>query len=889
VNPLTRTSLSPRLYSKLSLYIHIFIDILLIFFFAAIPFLRIGLDGVIRPLDSDFPLYPLEYYTRLSLWFETGAFFGNDGSFTSLAFRPFYFLPALLSLFGIPINIVNRVILILFFALLGLSAYIMVNILIPQRHRFAPLLSAFFYMYNPFIMGYLNLGHWYSLLTFAILPVFVLSFVKGLDQKSQWPKWALLTAVLSIFLIPRVRIFPIFIQFLSIYLILYFIKNRSFSHALQAVKFILLTIFTIIILNLSWILPSLVNFGSMFELLTTPSVITSKSFDYPSSFNSIFNILNLVGYGIPMNKEYGLFYETPLVRFVSLFILILIYLSILLRPKDLTVIFFTLSSLFFTLFMIMIIKIPFFMNLYLRVRAFVPLPLNLLFFPTSFHYTSLPIVLSYAFLLNSTFNDLIQRSKNIKISLIMRKKRNRTSFLHKEIRSKIFITLIILSILVNSWPLFAGVNKDFLSPIHVPSYYDESRQWLSNQKLDFRILAIPHPYWLHFMKHPWAFDGKRDITDILLQVSPVPVIAAKPKFGYSKGSEIINIAYSAVSNISGQKILDLLGVKYILVRHDVLHDQLNYYTSLEDIFTLEKSIGELDFFRNPTYAPIVSAASVALPIYGKVDALIPLTYLKELDFNSTAFFFINEMNEEDKLFLVNSCKRLLVFDQDFNDQTLLQVIDKKDVDVYFLFNSAFPSSIKVLKDGLYTLTTIERISLQESSSILNLSKDSTFLSLHARARAPRVSILSPIESSLMNSNRVELNTTKNSHVSYTIDVYSEAPFFLVLNMLYNPKWSAFLNGQELRHLETNSYANGYYVPETGRFSIELIYPGQQLLDIGTYISTIFFMIIVLYITGIYKSLNFRIPHFTRGRKDFFRSSFISFFKNLKKILLPKRC
>ena len=53
------------------------------------------------------------------------------------------------------------------------------------------------------------------------------------------------------------------------------------------------------------------------------------------------------------------------------------------------------------------------MNLYLNTVLFIPEPLDLLFFPKHFQYTSLPIILSYAFLLNYTFNELLKRSKNI--------------------------------------------------------------------------------------------------------------------------------------------------------------------------------------------------------------------------------------------------------------------------------------------------------------------------------------------------------------------------------------------------------------------------------------------------------------------------------------------
>jgi len=373
---------------------------------------------------------------------------------------------------------------------------------------------------------------------------------------------------------------------------------------------------------------------------------------------------------------------------------------------------------------------------------------------------------------------------------------------------------------------------------------------------DFRVLAIPPPYWLNFIKHPWAFDSKYDITDILSQVTPVPIITVKPKLGYTKGSEIINLAYSAISNNSGQKILELICVKYILVRHDVFNDQFNYNTSLSNIYTLEKSMGKLEFFKNPTYIPIISAVSNALPIWGRVDALLPLTYVKELNLNSTAFFFINNMNLNEKSFLLNSSKRILLYDREVDDKKLLKILENNDIDIYYLFNSLFPNSIKVIRDGLYNITTIDTTTLNKNSSIIKLSKGSNFLLPQEHVRTKNmISILSPINSSLADVNKIKLESRKINDIHYKIDVYSEVPFFIIFNMLYNPKWNAVLDGQKLRHLETNSYANCYYVPNNGRFLIELMYPGNNLSIIGAYISFIFLIIMLIYVTGVHRRYN----------------------------------
>ncbi len=65
------------------------------------------------------------------------------------------------------------------------------------------------------------------------------------------------------------------------------------------------------------------------------------------------------------------------------------------------------------------------------------------------------------------------------------------------------------------------------------------------------------------------------------------------------------------------------------------------------------------------------------------------------------------------------------------------------------------------------------------------------------------------------------------------------PFFLVLSQTYNKNWQAQINGNilpESDHFVAYGFANAWYVPNTGSFSIVVSYGPQRVLQIGQLVS-----------------------------------------------------
>ncbi len=975
-------------------YRNLVVDLFLLAFLVSIPFLRVGLDGVIRPLDSDFPLYPKDQIYKYSyVWFESGAMFGNDGSFTALSQNIFYLIPAFLSYTGLTINLVNRITLISYGTVAAWSAYIMTYLLIPNRRRFTPILAGLLFFYNPYILGELNLGHWFSILSYSALPIMLLATIKGLTE-CHWKRWSLILGMASVLALPRIRFFPIILEVLGIYVLFWLFQKKSWSKLIHILKFVVVSFCSILVFNLWWILPTLANLNSVYSLLVTPPTTSFSSFSFPTTFltdYSFSNIIGLVGYGIPLDQSYGAYFQSPLYLLLEIMLILSIF-SVLVFRWNRFVNFFAIISGVFLGFIISITYVMPIYNFYGWLSVNSPSPINFLLFPMGFEYRGIVIALSYAFLLGAGYNEVFRNEVPQKANRFYSRFLNKLFlfFAKRNFWKNFCAVLLVVLILVNSWPLFGGVKNDFLEPVIVPSYYDEARQWLNTQSGDFKILSLPHPYWIYFIKTPWAFNGTKDVSDVIQQVFPVPILSSKPGFGYAKdGSELLNILYESLPESSSQGPLSLLGCKYIVIRNDIIDSSfdVSYFKNNTNLI-LEKTIGDLDFYLNPSYSPLAYPSASVYSLWGDADLLVPLTYFPDFQWNNTTFVSLKDLSQEDIDFYLNFSNGLVVYNTPPN-ASIINKITEKQIPILYVFNWTFPRSIKILTDGIYTLESRAIDGNESENTALNLKKDeilynpnfdfslpSTSMNIYGttqendsatmetstllsdsnitwqcssvpgwhglvtsinqtewqlgslaqengaiflnmkgdqsggeirlsfnsadesrffwptqtiylnwsgwkefvlplnqfekigklewdepwsfwiwqevpneatglfeiqvsnitRLHGAKFSILKPNDTLTTDLSKTKVEIDKVSPVKYRINVTTEKPFFLILNQAYNDGWNARIKNQELQHFRANFYANGYYVPNVGNFSIEVTYSGQQYFELGAVIS-----------------------------------------------------
>ncbi len=114
----------------------------------------------------------------------------------------------------------------------------------------------------------------------------------------------------------------------------------------------------------------------------------------------------------------------------------------------------------------------------------------------------------------------------------------------------------------------------------------------------------------------------------------------------------------------------------------------------------------------------------------------------------------------------------------------------------------------------------------------------------------------------------KVNPTK-----YKVHINTSDPFFLIFSESYNSQWKAYINKTgdstnwiealyqnplpEDIHLQSNGYANTWYIDEAGQYDITLYFRPQSLFYVGAVISCITFGICFIYLT--WSQLRHRIP------------------------------
>jgi len=89
---------------------------------------------------------------------------------------------------------------------------------------------------------------------------------------------------------------------------------------------------------------------------------------------------------------------------------------------------------------------------------------------------------------------------------------------------------------------------------------------------------------------------------------------------------------------------------------------------------------------------------------------------------------------------------------------------------------------------------------------------------------------------------------------YVVNIKTASPFFLFFSETYHDGWKVFIDGKELSdkyHFVLNGFANGWYINQTGRFTILLEYTPQRVYDFGIKVSlfiVITFPTFVMYVS-----------------------------------------
>jgi hypothetical protein len=761
------------------------LDLLLILSLSFVTFWRMGSSGLWEAYDQSFSLYPAEKMRQLLyVWNEAGT--GFSTGIISSTVIPFSLPSAVLSYMGLPSSIIQKSLLIFYFALTGWGMYYLIRSLSffkdEMYDRAAGILSSTFYMFNLFIIYWMLIGA-YPQLPLAMLPftfAFMYKGLKACEKKGEWVKYALLIALSSIFFVTV----PEFMLTILFFFLLYFVYvalvdtlQRRLKVLLAKIKFLITTFLVSMLLNTYWLLPNI--YATIHQQYLQSAISASPGISRVLSFFNapkvMIQSLRLVIWILPVGEpitSLNYWVVSPYIAASGISLLVLAVVVLLLRLKDAKVVFFGLPLIFSIGFAT---GVPPFNSLYIWLYEHFPL----------FGILSDP----HKFLLITLFSQSILLGiATIEIYNFVSKRRRRIGMI-KTIRMRpaflAIVMVIIIIILTNSYPLLNGNMNGQLEAVNIPSYYVEAGDWLRSQQDNFRVVTVPMNPPAYSPSYVWTPYGVANSVFWATGVMPVPVI------GFSGWTSSVQIN-SQITNKTNQlgKIVSLWNVKYLIIENDMVNPATGQKIKTDDIQTIfncqedlqfVKTFGELKFYKNNVWH----------------DNLV---------YGSSTYLVLPEKSEWTGYEAL--CNNL----PDFNPTNSILFTSNSLPNTPDIYSNAVNISryIAITEDQITfaSLPTIPKSNMPVSYEKIN----PTIYIVHVDAETPFI-----------------LGLSINYDPMWIAEISGE-------NM-------------PLQHFQINFYANGWYVNKTGKYDIVIEYEAQKALDAGLGISAITATVLLSYLVS----------------------------------------
>jgi hypothetical protein len=598
------------------LQIHLWstIAILLIGFIGLLAFYWFRGNNLIAAGDFSMPLNRLRSFTANFYLWDSRALGASNPRILALTI-PLWAYFAFSQYIGLSVISTEKILFYFLFTVSGLSMYYLTTTML-GKYKFkhlAGLISGLIYMLNPYVAIIIMPVRQISFMIYALLPLVLGIFIKGLNEKRQC-KFAVIAAFVML-LATSVFVDPSFVPLtflpLLIYLIFFVLTNPRLKALFSAVRFTTIFIVTWILFNLYWLIPD--AYFSSSELSKVANAYSSVGVQAGVQLDSapILGAFRLLGYW-GLNSGYkgdpyfvwASAYQTSLLICVSFLLPFLAFILLLLKPKDKNVLFFAFFAII-GLFLVNGSYSP------LGQWIFSSIPLFDVFFRTPYLRFGMYVTLAYAFLigfaLSEIFNILTPRLKKIRIRV------------RPVINGLPIVFLLFLIVGVFAFPLWTG---DAIRPgtavipsarYQMPPYYQTASNWLGTDQSDFKILVLPISA-LGDAELKWANGGYN---------GPYPAGWLFPKAvitSSTDGNGIAGMAAQLIINnqtIAASKILALMNVKYVLFQNDTnwlyLENNTSWISTSPEQFqsilnksnalTLEKTFGQLLFYKNNYWQP----------------------------------------------------------------------------------------------------------------------------------------------------------------------------------------------------------------------------------------------------------------------------------------------
>ena len=777
---------------------------------------------------------------------------------------------------GISLTNIEKLWLILLNIIAGFSIYYLIKILLKNKNRFyiPAIVASFLYIFNLYLV--LDPVQEVYRLVQAFLPLILAFWIKGLEQESFLLKYPIYIAIASIFFTssyiipPVVSVIPIT---LFAYLIFFFFRNKS--KIFHGIKFAFTTLILIILINLWWVVvyfPNAIQISKgMREVKPFAALDTGPLLEF-------FRFLGqwgwkLKGYELPY-FPYAEYYDKFPLLFLSLFLSLIIFSSILFLKRYKEISYFVFLSLL-GLFMVKGTHAPLgeiYEFLYKNVPGFWT-------FREPYTKFTLLNIFSFSVLLSYSADGIYNFLGNLKF--IKKSK-------YYYVIPNISIILIILIILSVSFPMFTGENiwdkKDGNRRswhVKIPDYWIGIQNWFEKNDIKGKIFMTPKGG-LYNSPFDWEHGFSSTYTPAkVLFKNPILFFDSEPLTYANKLINSIYASFNPKEIIDFSKILSFLNVKYVLQQNDLNWEfgaegtlspiDMKKILQNQESFNEKKSFGKLDLYKidDAFFIPKIYTPNRIIYFQG---GIVDIEYLSKIssfnEFNGEIGIFFSELLDINNIPNMDYVSHIFLkanIQRNKDDTNWIYKIDvpfKLDYSIYLKNSESFKNhnidSISMSindKDKKIKIRDFE----DEKWIFLDNSKlnkgsykiEFSFLDSAGKKKPPiLLDIAIKADKESLEKPEVifkEINSTK-----YEIEIKdAKYPYFLVLCENFNKNWKIYLNKKSLsenEHYIINGFANSWLINEKGNYNIIIKYLPQKYMNFGILISslTLFFSISFLF-------------------------------------------
>ncbi len=645
----------------------LFQDLIIVFILGLVPLLWFKSGCIINGPDVCFPLAPVRFFINR---FFTWNHLNNTGlsSASNITTIFFHGIQAFFYWISSSLFLTQKASYCFWFTAICLSMYYFISVIQKENpNRLQRFVAVLVYAFNPFVFNIWEVAKAAELSSLVAMPVMLGFFIQGLDGRLNYLKASVFAGLLSLLFSemgasPSVFVMPVGIclGYFVFYCIIEILKGARVEHLFLLFGFLGLFFGVYLLFNFFWILPY------SFELLNTLKTSTSKevleAFNMVnwlkgiSTHTSILNVIRFQGawdwyyswQGEPYVAYAKTYFNHSFFLLMSVALPILAYMAVLFK-RNKEVLFFMVVAFIGTLFATG--AHPPFGCIFLWITKKIPV---FLVFRSPYYKFSLATLFAYAYLVSVSVSAIYHKcnfSKRFKASFRI------SSTKEYKLVPNLLILILIIFYLSYNFPMLTGKiipqDRKKLFPLHlkIPPYVFETTKWLDEQGEGFRLLSLPRE---NLDTYRWGYGAPTNLLNLI--ESNVPVIWGRAAFAGK--NEIRDLFYDNLYNqfsVNVYKILRLLSVKYIWLRHDAWYDFYGDTISPADLkekimrmkpVQFTKRIGEWEFYKVPNTSELIGVVYRGNMVFGDIKALAALCNRHNID--DSAFIF-EEQNSEEKI------------------------------------------------------------------------------------------------------------------------------------------------------------------------------------------------------------------------------------------------